>query len=270
MTSPRTRREALLAAAFYVSLVALIIAVPIFPHVLPYWIARRIEHNSEGYVAALLLAGWIQFARPRVRRSALQWPTTLTVAILWVLVGVLLITLPVPEQFRMLHEAFFALAVLTPYVQLPRPLPVRFALAGSVMVLAAIAVGHRGRLITDLAESGGMLVLAAIGLDAVDRGILDPRARTSPRLRHLWYAALVILPIAISVLQWHIRDSGDLEVITRYASRVTEAFVFMLLVELYFAVGLGRAGTGRRYDISQPAAPTTSVDSRDALQRPGG
>lgn len=260
---PSNRRRVVVAAAFYVGLVALIIGcVLVLPPVFPHWVAKRIEHNSEGYVAALLLAAWIQFARPRLRRSAKQWPATLAMATLWLAVGLLLTSLDVPPQVKMLHEAFFALAMLVPYVQLRRPLPVRFVVALAICVLAMISVGHRGWLITDLAETWGMLVLASVGFDVVDRGILDPKARTFPGPRYLWYALLVAVPIATSVLEYDIGDSGVVEVITRYASRVTEAFLFVLLVELYFAVGLGR--TGVRPDDARADALTINLQDPSA------
>jgi len=257
-----------LAAAFYVGLSALIIgSVLDFPALVPHWVGSRVEHNTEGYVAALLLGAWIQFARPRLRRSTRQWAATLAVATLWLALGVLLIALPVPREVKMLHEAFFALALLTPYVQLGRRLPTRSAVLFSVGLLAAIAVGHRGRLVTDLAETWGMLLLASIGFDVVDRGILDPGARTSQAARYLWYALLIGTPIGTSVLEYDIGDSGALEVITRYTSRVTEAFVFMLLIALYFVVGLGRTGTP--HDAEGRSAAPLLVESPGPPASPG-
>jgi hypothetical protein len=39
--------------------------------------------------------------------------------------------------------------------------------------------------------------------------------------------------------------------VTRYGVRIAEAFLCMLLVELYFAVGLGRTGVEHRHPVAQ-------------------
>jgi hypothetical protein len=250
---PRNRRATILGVVFYGALLVLLVGclLKVFPHVLPKAIASRIAHNSEGYVAALVLGGWIQFARPRLRRSALQWPLTVAAAAACLAVGVLLLTVHTPSQVKTLNEAFIALALLIPYVQLRRPVPVLVPFGLSAAVLVLIVVSHGARDTTLLAETLGMLLLAPMTLDSIDRGILDDSARTSPAARYLWYALLVVAPVAFSVVQYHIGDTGALEVITRYAVRITEAFIFMLAIGLYFAVGLGRTGWGSRDD---PAA----------------
>jgi hypothetical protein len=239
---PGIRRETALATGFYFGLLGLILGcvTQVFPHALPHDVATRIMHNSEGYVAPLVLGAWIQFARPRLRGSALQWPATLAAGAACFAVGLLLVMTDRSTPVKALNEAFFAAAILIPYVQVRRPLPPGLAAGMSAGVLALIVVGHDARGVTLLAETWGMLVLAPIGLDVVDRGILDPQARTSRGARHVWYAALVIAPIVFSALQYHIGDTGTLEVVTRYAVRLTEAFVFLLFLELYFAVGLRR------------------------------
>ncbi|MDP9240685.1 MAG: hypothetical protein M3O55_08635 [Actinomycetota bacterium] len=241
-----SRRATFLGAVFYGVLLVLLVGClfKVFPHVLPRAIASRIAHNSEGYVAALLLGAWIQFTRPRLRRSPLQWPLTLAAAAACLAVGIVMLTVHLPSQVKTLNEAFFALALLIPYVQLRRPLPAWVPLGLSAAVLLLIVVTHGARDTTLLAETLGMLILAPITLDSVDRGILDDTARTSPAARHLWYAFLVIAPIGFSIVQYHIGDAGALEVVTRYAVRITEAFIFMLFIGLYFAVGLGRTGAG--------------------------
>jgi hypothetical protein len=116
--------------------------------------------------------------------------------------------------------------------------------------------GRRTQVVTDLAETLGALVLAPIGFDVVDRGILDPQAPTSARLRFGWYALLVVTPIAFSVLEFAVGVSGVAGEVTRYGVRIAESFLCMLLVELYFAVGLGRTGIEHRHpvarDVPQP------------------
>ncbi|PZS33631.1 MAG: hypothetical protein DLM59_06205 [Pseudonocardiales bacterium] len=244
------RRTTILGALFYGALLVLLAGclVKVFPHILPKAIASRINHNSEGYVAALVLGSWIQFARARLRRSPLQWPLTLAAGAACLAIGVVMLTVHLPSQVKTLNEAFFALALLVPYVQLRRPLPALVPLGLSAAVLVLIVVSHGAKDTTLLAETLGMLLLAPITLDSIDRGILDSSARTSLPARYLWYAFLVVAPIVFSVVQYHIGDTGTLQVVTRYAVRVTEAFVFMLFVTLYFAVGLGRTGAGGSHD----------------------
>ena len=118
-------------------------------------------------------------------------------------------------------------------------------------MFAVIVVGQRTQAITDLAETLGMLMLAPIGFDVVDRGILDPKARTSTALRYGWYAFLVVAPIAFSVLEHGIGFEGAIGEATRYAVRIHEAFLFMLLVELYFAVALDETGSSARHGVLQ-------------------
>lgn len=252
-----SRRAAILGAVFYGVLLVLLVGclVKLFPHVLPKPIAIRIAHNSEGYLAALVLGAWIQFARPRLRRSPRQWPLTLAVGAACLAVGVVLLTVHLASQVKTLNETFFAVALLIPYVQLRRPLPSWVPLGLSVALLLLIVVTHGARDTTLLAETLGMLILAPIALDVVDRGILDDTARTSPRSRYLWYAYLVLAPIVFSIGQYQIGDTGALETVTRYAVRITEAFLFMLAISLYFAVGLGRTGAGRQAGHRSPAEP---------------
>jgi hypothetical protein len=100
----------------------------------------------------------------------------------------------------------------------------------------------------------GILVLAPLALDVVDRGILDPAARTSTAARRGWYALLVLAPLAFSVLEYQVGVSGLAGEAVRYLVRITEAFVCLLLVELYFAVGLRRTGRTAPARPAEPAA----------------
>jgi hypothetical protein len=243
----RQRRVAL-GVIFYGGLVTIItgILVEIFPKFLPGAVADRISQNSEGFVLALIMALWIQFVRPGLSGATREWPITLAAASICLAIGVFLLVTDFPSKYRTLNETFLAAAILIPYVQIRRPLPSRQPIWLSVALLAVIVVGHRTQAITDLAETFGMLMLAPIGFDLVDRGILDPKARTSTALRYGWYAFLVVAPIAFSVLEYGIGFEGAIGEATRYAVRIYEAFLFMLLVELYFAVALGGTGSSTR------------------------
>ena len=249
---------------FYGVSVVVVIGVlgQLFAEVLPGSVASRIGHNSEGIVLALLLALWIEFARPRLAGSTREWPVTLAVAGLCVLLAVLLLQSDLPSRFRTLNETFLAAAAVVPYLQARRPLPVRFAVAASAVVLAVVVVANRTAAITDLAEALAVLILVPVGFDVVDRGILDPEASTSVRVRLGWYVGLVLVPIAFSVLEYGIGFRGLFGEFTRYGVRVAEAFIALLLVEVYFAIGLGRVGRSAT-SRSMPAGRTQTAGPGD-------
>jgi hypothetical protein len=115
---------------------------------------------------------------------------------------------------------------------------------------------------TTLAEMLAMLVLVPVGLDLVDRAILDPRARTSSAVRWAWYAFLLAAPIVISVV-FAGGLSGAAGDAATYLNRVQEAWLGVLLVELYFAVGHGRVGPGPH------PSPAGDRDRQRAGARPG-
>jgi hypothetical protein len=243
----------ILPVVFYGGL-ALLLASILFQwliRIAPDAVASRLGHNSEGYLAALAVAGWIQYARPRLTGVRREWVVTGVVAAVSLAIGLALLASDLPSRWRTLNETFLALALLLPYLQLRRPLPRAVPIGIAAVLFGAVVAFESTAAVTDLAEALGILILAPVAVDLVDRGILDPAARTSPRARWLWYAALVAAPIALSVLEYRIGVDGVLGVAVRYGVRVTEAFVCLLLVQLYLAVGLGR--TGRR------AAPSASV-----------
>ena len=248
-----------LPAVFYGGLALLLasILVQLLAEIAPAPVATRVAHNSEGYLAALVIAGWIQYARPRLTGRRGEWPVTGLVAAAALTIGLLLLATDLPSRFRTLNETFLALALLLPYLQLRRPLP--RVLAGGVAAgfLVVVVVFESTAAVTDLAETFGILILPPVAYDLVDRGLLDPDARTSARSRSLWYAALVLVPVTLSVLEYQVGVHGVAGVAIRYGVRVTEAFVCLLLVELYLAVGLG--WTGRPSPRSPILAESTST-----------
>lgn len=232
------------ATAFYLVVAAVLAGVllEVFPAVLPDGLASRIGHNSEAYALVLVAAPWIQYARPRLAGTSREWPVTAGVAVLCLVAGLLLLASDLPSRFRTLNETFLALALLLPYLQLRRPLP-RYVAGGlAAVVLAGVVLFNRTAVVTDLAETFGILLLAPIAFDLVDRGILDPVARTSARLRWSWYAVLAVVPLCLSVLEYRVGIDGLAGEAVRYGVRVTEAFVALLLIELFLAVLLGRRG----------------------------
>ena len=91
-----------------------------------------------------------------------------------------------PSRWRTLNETFLALALLLPYLQLRRPLPRALPSGIAVVLLVVVVAFESTAAVTDLAETFGILILAPVAFDLVDRGILDPQP--AARTRWLWYA----------------------------------------------------------------------------------
>jgi hypothetical protein len=204
--------------------------------VLPAGLAARVGFNSEGYVLALVVAAWIQFARPRLAEHGQEWPVTLTAGLACLAGGIALLATDLPSRFRTLNESLLAASVVLLYVQLRRPLPrwVPIALSGGIFAVT-VFFSHTA-LITGLAEMLGVLILVPLAVDVFDRGILDPEARTSPAMRYGFYAALAAVPTAFMILERTVDAGGVFGAATRYGVRMHEAFVGVLLVVLFFAV----------------------------------
>lgn len=242
----RSRRRAVLTAVYYgVLLLAMTtILTQTLASVLPAELARRIGFNSEGYTIAILLGVYLQFALPRLRGSA-RWTVALVLAGISLTVAVGLYSSDLPSRFKTLNEAFFALALLLPYVTLARPLG-RWPALISAGMLALVVGGAMADPVDSpvvlLAETFAVFVLAPLAFDVVDRGILDPTARTSIALRYTWYAALIVIPLVVVLLGTGIRDGGGLHTVLEYIGRSHEGVIGLLLTQLYFAVALGRTG----------------------------
>jgi hypothetical protein len=252
------------SALFYAGVTALLLGVlfQLWGDVLPSAISVRIGHNSEGYVLALAIAAWIQFARTPLRGTRWEWPITVLVATAFIGLTIYLLVGGLASRFKTLNEATLAAALLIPYVQLRRPLPRATALWVAVAIVVVTAVTNRTSTTTDLAETYGMIFLGVVGLDLIDRGILDPAATTRRALRWSWYALMVIAPVAFSIAEYHL-DAGSTGIIgepVRFMVRITEAFIFALFVQVFFAVGLGR--TGRSTRAAEPAATSAQRDDR--------
>jgi hypothetical protein len=243
---------------FYTALLLVLGAVlfQVLPTLLPDALATRIGHNSEGLVLALVVAFWVQFARPRLAAGRREWPVTALAAVAMLTVGVLLLVTDLPSRFRTLNEAFLALALLIPYLQLRRPFPRQLPWWCAIVVLLVVVAFNRSTAVTNLAEAFGILLLAPLAFDVVDRGILDPSADPAPHRRWAWYALLVAVPVCFSLFEYHVGLRGLLGEAVRYGVRITEAFVCLLLVQPYFAVVLDRT-TGRPQAASRPVPRAT-------------
>ncbi len=257
MLTAATTRSRFAGGIFYAALGFLMVAIlfQFWDDLVPGAIGTKIAENGESYTAALLLAVWVQFARPRLDDSPRMWAATLVAAIAGLAAGVLLYKSDYPSQVKTLNEAFLAIALVIPYVQLTRPLPSRLAWALSGVSLVVMLVFGGTTLGANLAEALGILVLVPIGLDVVDRGILDPRTLDRTTVRYAWYAVLLVGPYFLHGVHDLSGSDGWFGGAMRYSLRMHESFVFMLLFELYFAVGLGRRGL-RSLDAAAEAVQT--------------
>lgn len=257
-----SQRRTVLGLVYYLGLSLLIatILLNVLRELIPPGIAVRIGYNSEGYTAALLLALWIQFVRPRLSGHAWQWPVTLLTGLALAVIGLLLINSELPSRFRTLNETMFGLALVIPYVQVRRPVPPWLAVGLSAAVFAVTVAFNRTEYVTLLAELLGLALLAPLAFDVIDRGILDPHQPTSRRLRYAWYTLLLLIPTASSLL-YHGQVIGGLAgQAIRYQVRLHECFIAILLVEFYFAVGLRRIGREPATEaILEGPKPTTST-----------
>jgi hypothetical protein len=238
-------RSRIYAILYYggLALVLALILLQLLDDVLGKKLAAHIGHNSEAYLGALVLAAWIQYVRPKLTGTRAEWAVTLLVGAALLVIGIVLIQTHLPSRFRTLNEAFIALGVLIPYVQARRPVSriLSYGLPGVVLALVLI-VGDRG-LVRDLAETAIMLIVVPIGLDLIDRGILQSDAVTSVRARWSWYVALVVIPVVFVALRKAGVDgwAGNRML---YSQRGLEGYIMAFFIEVYFAVFLG--WTGRR------------------------
>jgi hypothetical protein len=258
------QRRTVLGLVFYLGLTLLLAAIllDVLRELIPRGIAVRVGYNSEGYAAALLLALWIQFARPRLSVTGRQWPVTLAAALALAVIGLLLATSQLPSRFKTMNETMFGLALVIPYVQVRRPVSPRLAVGLSAAVLAVTVAFNRTEYVTLLAEMLGLALLAPLAFDVIDRGILDPHQPTSRRLRYAWYTLLVLLPTASSLLYHEHALSGLLGEAIQYQVRLHECFIAIVLVELYFAVGLGRTGRPAATEAAPERAHATPATAR--------
>jgi hypothetical protein len=205
-------------------------------------LATHIAHNSEAYLAALVLTAWIQFVRPRLAGTRAEWPVAIAVGVVLVVIGIVLVQTHLPSRFRTLNEAFIGMGLLIPYVQARRPLNrvVSLGVPG-VMLLLVLVAGNTG-VIKDQAESAMMIILLPIGLDLIDRGILQSDAVTSVRQRYAWYAALILVPVLFVALRKGAHVGGWAGNRMLYSQRGLEGYILVFFLEVYLAVCLGWVG----------------------------
>lgn len=241
---PTEKRVTYLSAAFYGLLSFLLIAIlfEFVTSIVPVG-AGQVSHNSEAYAAIIILGLWIQLARPRLHGSRWEWPVTAGAAVLCLIVALVLFMHEGewPSRWVTLNETLFGLAVVIPYVQ-PRRRRPALGVALFTVTLAVMVFGGSTELVTDWAENLAIVALAALAFDVFDRGILDPDAPDDRARRYGWYVLLLIAPLTLRFLQYDLGVEGWFGDVTRYGVRFYEAFIFLLVLELFFVFGLGRVG----------------------------
>lgn len=219
-------------------LLVLLCATGLLSAILPSALASRVAYNSEAYLFAVGLAGWIQFALPRLGDTK-RLPVAVGVGALWGVLGVGLVLSDLPSSVRTLNETALALALLTPYVSLRRPVSPWWLTSVPVMVLLvvyAVAWAPQSWVI-DQAETLGFLVLTVLTLDVVDRALLQPGVATSALRRWGWCAVLILEPVVVSGLGTGMREGGGATASTlEFLGRVHESFFGVLLVVMALAL----------------------------------
>jgi hypothetical protein len=227
-----------LSAVYYSGLIVLLaMAVTgTLESVFPAELAEDIGEDSEALFLAVALPAWIQFARPLLIRTRYEWPATLLAAGVFLAAGVCMYfsAVGLPAEVATLSEPVLALAALVPYSQLRRPLRkttvAALPTAAVLVVLLAPDVG----LVVRAPELFAMLVLVPVGLDVVDRRILQPGAVSARVIRWSWYALLLLAPLCLPLL---LRDTFTGTPV-RNVVEAQEAWFGVLLLQLYLAARL--------------------------------
>jgi hypothetical protein len=246
----RTRRLAVLSAVYYSGLIVLLgMAVTgTLGSVFPAELAEDIGEESEALVLAVALPAWIQFARPLLIRTRYGWPATLLAAVAFLATGVCMYfsALGLPTEVSTLSEPVLALAALVPYSQLRRPLRRRTVAALPTAAVLLVLLAPDLGLVVKAPELLAMLVLVPVGLDVVDRRILEPDAVSTRALRWSWYALLLLAPLCLALL---FRDAFA-GTPRRNVVQVQEAWLGVLLLQLYLAARLA-LGSRDPVDVSR-------------------
>ncbi len=247
------------SAIYYIGMIAALLGVLFkeWVNVVPHGIASQIGHNSEGYLAAIIVPAWIQFVRPKLVGKSAEWFLTGVFALAFLALTIVMLNTNWPSQYKTLNESTLAIAILVPYVQFRRPLPRRFAAIATIVLVIATIASVKTWFTTNLAEAVGMVILAVAGLDLIDRGILEPNAVTSTVKRWSWYAFLVIAPIFFGLWEhkWNAGTTGLIGTPVRWIVRINESFIFAIAMNFFFAVLLGRTGSNEAPAVATTPAP---------------
>lgn len=257
---PRVARR-LATWAFYggLSLLVVLSATGLLPVFVPESLARRIAYNSEAYLFAVGLGSWIQFALPQLE-EAKRLPVALWVGAFWAVIGVGLVLSDLPSSVRTLNETALALALLIPYVSLPRPVSRWWLVSLPVMVVLVVYAVRWApeSWVIDQAETIGFLFLTVLTIDLVDRALLQPGLDPSPLRRWGWCLVLLLEPVVVSGLGTEIREGyGAAAATLEFLGRVHESFFGVLFVVLALALlrGRGSIATAPRHVGERQDAP---------------
>lgn len=226
--------------AFYggLAVLLLLITTGILGNLLPRF-SSRIAYNSEAHFFALFLGAWIQFALPRLnRQQRMRW--ALGAGAVFAIIGIGLILSDFPSRIRTLNESALALAVLIPYLSLPRPVNRWLLLSVPILITltAWAAVWAPSSWLIDQAETVGFIVLAVLTFDVFDRALLEENALVSRAPRIAWYSFMVFEPIVVSALGTDLRQGGGgLALTLEFLGRIHESFIGVLLVAFIIHVG---------------------------------
>jgi hypothetical protein len=209
----------------------------------PSGIAKHIIRNDEGYALALLVAGWIEFVRPRLADSARRWQFTLAAAAVFVSLG-FLVQVGTPGSVATMNETLFACSVLFCYFELSRPLPTwAWALPVLAIMFAVVAGGNNT--VARQAETIAALVLIPVALDFVDRSVLEADQARRWRLLGPWMGFLAVAVVVLHILRPS-NPQNPVEEVLLFCSRMPEVAIAVLLLHTYF-VALDRFhGTATR------------------------
>ena len=262
-TPPGGRVRKVASVLFYGGLTLLVVlcASRLLAEIVPAPLAGRIAYNSEAYLFAVVLAGWIQFVLPRLDHAT-RVRAGIAVGVVWAVIGVGLVLSDLPSSVRTLNETALALSLLIPYVSLRRP--VRSWWLVSVPVIVVLVVGAvvwaPESWVIDQAETLGFLVLAVLTFDIVDRALLDPDEPSVAARRWGWCAFLLLEPVVVSGLGTGLRQGdGAMAQALEFLGRVHESFFGVLLVVLVLALLPRHLGeeAGERLSGGRERVPST-------------
>lgn len=237
-----------ISVLFYLALILalLIIVSGIHREFLPDRLASTFAYNSEGYFFAVVIAAWIQFGLPRLtghRRAVASLALGIGLAFL----GVYLLLGKLPSSIATLQEPAFALALIIPYVSLPRPLPRWVAPVVCGVSLAIVTAGLLAgspqpneqlgpvNWVIGMAEMMVLVFLAPLVFDVFFPAMLDSRARDRHGRFSALIVGLIVVPVIVSLLGRGARV-GDTVVplALNYLGRAHESLIGFLLICVFF------------------------------------
>lgn len=252
--SSRTRAASIAGTAVALEAIVLVSIVLQLPgRVLPEGLATQIGHNSEAFALAILLTLGIAWHRSvNGVRSASGWLLVAAIIVVLVVIGLVLLQVSNP-RLKTLNEAVFGAAALTAYCSLPRR-PRLLWLVGPGVLLAILVLRNSDIVVTQ-AESLVALVLAPLGFDLFDRGVVR-RGRRSPTVQVLgWAAFLAVSPFVLMGLR-SLDLGADLDGAVLYAARGNEAFWGLFMLHVVGILAWDTVGAGHGGEPAGESAPT--------------